>query len=1145
MAKIQSNDRFGFNAKAATSNSASIKINISYSVNGTEWTTIESNKSLTSSSKSYSVDIPDGGKYFQIAISSSSTKPTSGNAQLTVDDVVFTYSTTPATQVATPSFSVAAGTYNAAQSVELSCGTNGATIYYTTDESTPTTSSSVYSSAIAVNQSMTIKAIGVKDGLTNSAEASAAYTLKCATPEVAVPSGAFVSSKEVTITSSDGATIRYTTDGSTTPTTSTGTVYDPSSKPSISATTTIKAIAYKDGWTDSDVTTKTFTKENVLNGISALNSATTTTETAYYVYLTDAQVTWRGTASSKSIAYLNDESAGIYVYNVSMTLNMKYNGVWRITTKKYSNLPEITAFAEVSGEGTSEVAAAMAPTVMTPSALDDAFTANLGRQIQINNFEVPEGKALTSNINLYGDSPYTDVTVGKTYTLVGYPFINSTTKTFRVVSAIEKPAAPTFDIAEGEFYEAFTLHLGCVTDGVTMYYTTDGNVPTTSSTEYDDATGIAITASTTTVKAIAVKSNMESDVASATYTYKAVSKPTFSPATETSLYYGETVEITCSTDGSDIYYTTNGEEPTTSSTKYTDPVAINGDVTLKAIAVKGSDESSVASASYTLKTPDAPEFNVAEGAVESGTVLTITSRAGTTIYYTTDGSDPNNSTDSGSNSVEVTIDADMTVRAIAVDGALNISPETSADYVLYTDPTFSVEDMSLAIGEQGIPEVTTNSAGIVSFESKNSAIATIVDGKVNAVAKGTATITATIAVSGIYREKSVDFTVTVVTAPVWESTSKGIDVLTAGDFGITTTNSYTNFSSKTFNSSAQYAGNAAKKSNGAIQLNSSSPKGIVTTTSGGKVRKVTVSWDTENERVLEVYGKNTAYSSGSDLYSNNTDTKGELIGSFNSKSDVVTLNITGDYQFIGFRSNSSALYLNNITIYWEGDAVTLADDEDYAPVSKDYAKVTLDREFQAGWNGVVLPFDFTTDVKTALGASEVKTLGNATEESGAVTLNFTNASLPVAAGTPVLVKCGADLASGEVVINGAEIKTTDPTTTVDTKTVAGNTFALTGTYSETDLEDAEAYFVAGDKFYHKAAGVALTAKPFRAYITQTASDGARMAVNFNLEGDEVAGISTVNSEMPNNNRYYDMLGRRVAQPTKGLYIVNGKKVLVK
>lgn len=82
-----------FKAKAATSNSALIKVNISYSANGSTWTNIETNKSLTTSSKTYSVDIPSGGKYFQIAISSSSTKPSTKNAQLTIDDVVFTYGT--------------------------------------------------------------------------------------------------------------------------------------------------------------------------------------------------------------------------------------------------------------------------------------------------------------------------------------------------------------------------------------------------------------------------------------------------------------------------------------------------------------------------------------------------------------------------------------------------------------------------------------------------------------------------------------------------------------------------------------------------------------------------------------------------------------------------------------------------------------------------------------------------------------------------------------------------------------------------------------------------------------------------------------------------------------------------------------------
>ena len=78
-------------AKAATTNGAAIKVNVSYSTNGSSWTAIESEKSIASTATQYSFDIPSGGKYFQIAISENSTKPSSKNAQLTIDDVVFTY----------------------------------------------------------------------------------------------------------------------------------------------------------------------------------------------------------------------------------------------------------------------------------------------------------------------------------------------------------------------------------------------------------------------------------------------------------------------------------------------------------------------------------------------------------------------------------------------------------------------------------------------------------------------------------------------------------------------------------------------------------------------------------------------------------------------------------------------------------------------------------------------------------------------------------------------------------------------------------------------------------------------------------------------------------------------------------------------
>lgn len=102
---------------------------------------------------------------------------TSGHARITTVRVTYNDGGTNVETVATPTFSLAAGTYYEAQSVTLSCTTPGSTIYYTTDGNDPTTSSSVYSSAIPVSSTTTIKAIAVKDGMNNSQVASATYTI--------------------------------------------------------------------------------------------------------------------------------------------------------------------------------------------------------------------------------------------------------------------------------------------------------------------------------------------------------------------------------------------------------------------------------------------------------------------------------------------------------------------------------------------------------------------------------------------------------------------------------------------------------------------------------------------------------------------------------------------------------------------------------------------------------------------------------------------------------------------------------------------------------------------------------------------------------------------------------------------------------
>lgn len=177
-------------------------------------------------------------------------------------------------QCAAPTFSVSAGTYNANQSVSIST-TYGTTIYYTLDGNDPTTMSSTYSSAITIDATKTLKAIAVTDGCENSEVASATYTMKCATPTFSPTAGTHTGIQSVALScATDGVTIHYTTNGDD-PTGSSPTY---SSAISVGTNQTVKAIATKSGWSDSDVASAAYTIQYTVAVASVENvtiSATT------------------------------------------------------------------------------------------------------------------------------------------------------------------------------------------------------------------------------------------------------------------------------------------------------------------------------------------------------------------------------------------------------------------------------------------------------------------------------------------------------------------------------------------------------------------------------------------------------------------------------------------------------------------------------------------------------------------------------------------------------------------------------------------------------------------------------------------------------------------------------------------------------
>lgn len=146
------------------------------------------------------------------------------------------------------------------------------------------------------------------------------------------------------------------------------------------------------------------------------------------------------------------------------------------------------------------------------------------------------------------------------------------------------------------------------------------------------------------------------------------------------------------------------------------------------------------------------------------------------------------------------------------------------------------------------------------------------------------------------------------------------DVLTSDSLAATGT-SYTKFKDVTLSSGAVYAGQTAKSRNNAIQMRTSSNSGIVTTSSGGTLTLIKVTWNssTNNDRELLVYGKKEAYRSIDDLYS--TKTIGTLLGSIAYNEGVKTgsIVINGEYTYAGLRSADGTIYLDTIEITYEGE----------------------------------------------------------------------------------------------------------------------------------------------------------------------------------------------------------------------------------
>ena len=258
-----------------------------------------------------------------------------------------------------------------------------------------------------------------------------------------------------------------------------------------------------------------------------------------------------------------------------------------------------------------------------------------------------------------------------------------------VTVATTRAATPTSPTATTFFANSHSVTLQCATSGATIRYTTDGSEPTVSSAAY--TAPITITG-TTTIKAVAfADAYLESETFTQTFTLTGTVATPTSPTATTFFANSHSVTLQCATSGATIRYTTDGSEPTSSSTAYSVPITITGTTTIKAKAfitfTGGTFNSATFTQTFTLTgTVATPTFSPAAPLTFTTDTQSVTiscATAGATIRYTTNGSEPTASSQQYTGAI--TLNATATVKAkafITFSGTTFESTTASATYTL-------------------------------------------------------------------------------------------------------------------------------------------------------------------------------------------------------------------------------------------------------------------------------------------------------------------------------------------------------------------------------------------------------------------------------------------------------------------------------
>ena len=503
---------------------------------------------------------------------------------------------------ARPQLSLAPGLYNNHITVSLSSTTPGAIIRYTTNGQMPHICSKQYTGPISITRGTQIRAFASKRGLWPSGITYGKYELKAGAVTIHPGSDLYYDPPSINLTSAtEGAIIRYSTDGS--PVSTASPVY---SAPFVLATSgTVQAVAYKEGYLTSESSSKSFELKIAPITIDkpsgdyadaiTVTPVTTTANAIIHMTNTGEEPTEASPIVTAPILVDTDSTLSFKAYKNGWTASDITSVTYRVA---HDTAPPI--LLPISGTYTDEQVATI-------------NSATSGAAI----YFTTDGSEPTTNSLLYsGPFPVTQSTTIKARAI--RPGWNASEVTQSIIT-LQVPK-PTISQSTGIYINAFEVLVGGLPNETVARYTFDGTAPDSTSTLFSDKLTID------QIRSLQVRSFRDgwvpSEVVMAEYTMQ-VAPITLLPESPASNIGKIDVTATSLTAEVLFRYTMDGSDPLGESFTTTHVIPVSSSATVSVVGVRpGFKPSLIATGTYTI-TPIVSFSKPVHYVKEDGVAVTV------------------------------------------------------------------------------------------------------------------------------------------------------------------------------------------------------------------------------------------------------------------------------------------------------------------------------------------------------------------------------------------------------------------------------------------------------------------------------------------------------------------------------------------